>query len=90
LQRELRTAEPQQRQFAAYLAGLVREPRVKQDLWSLVDFRDARLYPNDARVRHTALSSLLWIALDEMVTARTLEATPVIHESPVRPTANGE
>jgi hypothetical protein len=76
LQEALRATEPQQRLFAAYLAGLVYEPRVTKDLWSLVDFRDAQLYPDDARIRHTALSSLLFIALDKMVATRALEAAP--------------
>lgn len=76
LQEELRATEPRQRLFAAFLAGLVGEPRTKQQLWSLVNFRDDRLYPDDARLRHTALSSLLWIALDEMVAAKTFEASP--------------
>jgi hypothetical protein len=76
LQEALRASKPQQRLFAAYLAGLVYEPRVMEDLWSLVDFRDAQLYPDDARMRHTALSSLLFIALDKMVATRAFEATP--------------
>lgn len=70
LQHELRSAETPDRQFAAFLAGLVREPRVEQELWSLVNFRDDRFYPDDARIRHAAMSSLLWIALDELVATR--------------------
>jgi hypothetical protein len=71
LQAVLAEGEPAQRQFAAFLAGLWRDPGTTPQLWSLVNFRDDRFYPNDELVRHAAMSALLWIALDELVAART-------------------
>jgi len=76
MKKTLRTGAPPQRLFAAFLAGVVRDPRLKPELWALVNFRDDRFYPSDARLRHGAMSALLWIALAEMAAARTPAAVP--------------
>lgn len=74
LKKALGTGELWERLFAAHLAGLVRERGVKQELWSLVNYRNDRYYPDDATVRHVAMSSLLWIALDELLESGTPSA----------------
>ncbi len=39
------------------------DPRSTDALWTLVNFKDDRDYPQDALLRHQAMSALLRIAL---------------------------
>jgi hypothetical protein len=63
LDRALRASDPNDRLFAARLAGIVRAPGSMDGLWQLVNVHDDRYYPEDALIRHQAMASLLWIAL---------------------------
>lgn len=59
----LRASDPNERLFAARLAGTVGDPRSSGELWRLVNFSDDRYYPEDALMRHEAMAALLRIAL---------------------------
>lgn len=59
----LRTQDLEDRFHAASLAFIGGTPDVVAELYRLVDFRDARIYPNDVLLRHAAGSSLVQIAL---------------------------
>lgn len=76
LQTALQSADVQHRLFATMLGGLTMDPGIKPQLWSLVNFRDDRYYPHDARLRNAAMSALLWIAIDELIAVRAA-AEPV-------------
>jgi hypothetical protein len=84
LKEGLRAVDPNIRLFAAVLAGTVRDPRTKEDLWSLVNFRDDHLYPDDERLRYAGMSALLWIAITELAAARRPPNVPppVLTEGP--------
>jgi hypothetical protein len=48
---------------AAQLAGITEQASARADLLGLLTFEDARYYPNDALIRHAAMTSLLRIGL---------------------------
>jgi hypothetical protein len=62
LNEQLRTGQPGDRLLAARLAGAVSDPRTRDSLWKLAMYRDARYYPRDAILRHTAMVALLRIS----------------------------
>jgi hypothetical protein len=59
----LRSSDPNERLFAARLAGAVGDPQSAGELWGLVNFEDDRYYPEDALLRHEGMVALLRIAL---------------------------
>jgi hypothetical protein len=59
----LRASDPNERLFAASLAGAVGDPRSNDGLWQLVTFSDDRYYPKDALLRHAGMAALIQIAL---------------------------
>jgi hypothetical protein len=59
---------------AAEIAGLTGQVSAVPDLWTLVSFRDARYYPNDAIVRHVGMQALVRIALGLTAAAPTASA----------------
>ena len=59
----LRAPDPNERLFAARLAGAVGDPRSTEALWPLLNFSDDCYYPADALLRHEAMAALLRIAL---------------------------
>jgi hypothetical protein len=63
LELAMQAPDPDERLYAARLAGTVGDPHASAALWQLVNFRDDRFYPADALVRHEAMAALLRIAL---------------------------
>jgi hypothetical protein len=63
LELALQSPDPDERLFAARLAGTVGDQHASAALWQLVNFSDDRFYPADALVRHEAMAALLRIAL---------------------------
>jgi hypothetical protein len=59
----LRTSDPNERLFAAQLAGMVGDSSASAALWPLVKFANDRYYPQDALMRHEAMAALIRIAL---------------------------
>jgi len=70
------------RLFAASVARVVRSPRLKGALTSLLNFRDNRAYPRDGLLRHAASEALLWIAFDEAAGKRAASPPPVLTARP--------
>ena len=86
LQEQLRDPDPDQRLFGIVLVGFVPDARIKDQLWRPVNFRDDHFYPSDALVRHAAMSSLLWIAIEELAVAHSPGGTthPTLTSAPAR------
>lgn len=72
----LRDGTPQDKWAAAELAGVFRINDVQAELLELLRFRNRRYYPNDAVLRHAAMTSLVQLAL-----ARTAKAPPAAASS---------
>jgi hypothetical protein len=60
--RYMQLGEIQDKLAAAELAGLTAQASAKPQLRKLLQYRDARYYPNDVLVRHAAMSALVRIA----------------------------
>jgi hypothetical protein len=67
---------------AAEMAGLIGDPGPEPYLQPLLRFSDARYYPNDALIRHAAMTAIVRLSL-----ARTKPAAPVTGAPPAGPTA---
>lgn len=91
LQEQLRDPDPDQRLFGIVVAGFAPDARIKDQLWRLVNFRDDHFYPSDALVRHAAMSSLLWIAIEELAVAHSPGGTthPTLTNAPAGPPPEG-
>lgn len=59
----LKSEDLEDRFQAAALAPIAENAEVVAELYRLVDFEDARIYPNDVLLRHAAAGSLVRIAL---------------------------
>jgi hypothetical protein len=84
LDRQLREAPPSLRLFAVFLAGIVRDPRNKEALTRLVNFRDNRFYPTDAVMRHAAMNALVAMALTAFAKKQAAQPAPVMTERATR------
>lgn len=87
LQEQLRDPDPDQRLFGIVMAGFAPDAGIKDQLWRLVNFRDDHFYPTDALVRHAAMGSLLWIAIEELAVAHSPGGTihPTLTSAPPGP-----
>jgi hypothetical protein len=64
---------PEDKFQAASVAALTGQAGIEEPLRRLLAFQDSRYYPNDALIRHAAMSSLIRLAL---IASRPAQATP--------------